>query len=91
MAGFQIRKSHSMGRERLREAARGLARELEEAHGVRAHWEGDSVRIRGSGVDGKLTLGEDDLLVSVELGLLASAFKGALQSEVQRFLDEYVT
>ena len=91
MAGFQIRKAHSMRKDALREAAQGLARELESAHGVRAHWEGDSVRIRGSGVDGKLTLGERDVLVSVELGLLASAFKGVLRDEVQRFLDEYVS
>lgn len=91
MAGFQIRKAHSMGRDELREAAQGLARELEAAHGVRAHWEGDCVRIRGAGVDGKLTLGDSDVLVSVELGLLASAFKGVLRTEVERFLDEYVS
>lgn len=91
MAGFQIRKAHSMAKEDLRAAADDLARELEAAHGVRARWEGDCVRIRGSGVDGKLTLGDEDVLVSVELGLLASPFKGALRSEVQRFLDEYVS
>ena len=91
MAGFQIRKAHNMGKDALREAAEGLARELENAHGVRAQWIGDSVRIRGSGIDGRLTLGEDDLLVSVELGLLASPFKATLRNEVQRFLDEYVS
>lgn len=90
MAGFQLRKAHSMAKSELRSAAEGLARELEDAHGVRARWEGDSVRIRGSGVDGKLTLSDSEVLVSVELGLLASAFKGVLRSEVQRFLDEYV-
>ncbi|MEE4108227.1 MAG: polyhydroxyalkanoic acid system family protein [Halieaceae bacterium] len=90
MAGFQLRKAHSMAKGDLRSAAERLARELENAHGVHARWEGDSVRIRGSGVDGKLTLGESEVLVSVELGLLASPFKGVLRSEVQRFLDEYV-
>jgi len=79
-----------MDKEELRQAAEGLARELESAHGVRARWDGDCVRIRGAGVDGKLTLSDDDVLVSVELGLMASAFKGPLRSEVQRFLDEYV-
>ena len=79
-----------MDRAELREAAEGLARQLESSHGVRARWDGDSVRIKGSGVDGKLTLGDADVLVSVELGLMASAFKNVLRSEVQRFLDEYV-
>lgn len=90
MAGFQIRKAHSMDKEELRDAAEGLAKQLEGSHGVRARWEGDSVRIKGAGVDGRLTLGDSDVLVSVELGLMASAFKGVLRSEVQRYLDEYV-
>ncbi len=91
MAGFQVRKAHTMSKDDLRDAAQGLASELEASHGVRAQWEGDSVRIRGSGIDGKLTLGEEDVLVSVELGLLASAFKGVLRNEVERFLEEYVS
>ena len=90
MSGFQIRKAHTMDKEELREAAEGLAKELESTHGVRARWEGDSVRIKGAGVDCKLTHGDDDLLVSVQLGLMAMPFKGALRSEVERFLDQYV-
>lgn len=90
MAGFQIRKAHSMSKAELRDAAQELASELEAAHGIRARWDGDCVRMRGAGVDGRLTLSDDDVLVSVELGLLASPFKNVLRSEVQRFLDEYV-
>jgi hypothetical protein len=49
------------------------------------------VSIRGAGIDGRLTLGDGELLVSVELGLLASPFKNALRTEVQRYLDEHVS
>ena len=90
MAGFQIRKAYTMSRDELRTAAEGLARELETTHGVRASWDGDHCRVRGAGVDGQLTLGEEELLASVELGLLASAFKNVLRTEVQRYLDENV-
>ncbi|MFK7828200.1 MAG: polyhydroxyalkanoic acid system family protein [Congregibacter sp.] len=91
MAGFQIRKPHSMDKTQLREAAEGLAKQLEGKHGVRASWEGDCVCIKGAGVDGRLTLGDEDVLVSVQLGLLASAFKNVLRTEVQRYLDEFVS
>ena len=47
--------------------------------------------MKGAGVDGKLTLSDHDVLVSVELGLMASPFKGVLRNEVQRFLDQYVS
>jgi putative polyhydroxyalkanoate system protein len=91
MAGFQIRRPYTMDRAALRQAAEGLARELERTHGVRARWNGDQVSIRGAGVDGRLTLAEGEVVVSVELGLLASPFKNALRSEVQRYLDEHVS
>lgn len=91
MAGFQIRKAYTMSKDEVRSAAEGLAKELESTHGVRARWEGDKVRIRGAGVDGQLTLGDEDLLVSVELGMLASPFKNVLRTEVQRYLDEHVS
>lgn len=80
-----------MPAQELREAAQGLAENLEKQHGVRSRWEGDSVRIKGAGVDGKLSFAGGKLDVSVRLGLLASAFQGVLKSEVQRYLDEHVT
>ena len=59
--------------------------------GVRARWQGDSVRIKGAGVDGEMSFHDGVVDVSVRLGLLASAFKGVLESEVRRYLDEYIT
>ncbi len=72
-----------------REAVR-LAKSLERQHGVRSRWEGDTVRIKGAGVDGRLSFHDDLVDVSVKLGLLASAFQGVLRAEVQRYLDEHV-
>lgn len=91
MAGFQVRRTHSMKKEQLRSAAEGLAQELQSSYGVQARWDGDRVSMRGAGIDGRLTLGDDELLVSVELGLLASPFKNALRGEVERYLDEYLS
>ncbi len=90
MAQFRLTKPYTMPKDELREAAEGLARSLEKQHGVRSRWEGDSVSIRGAGVDGKLSFHDGLIDVSVKLGLLASAFKGILQSEVQRYLDDHV-
>ncbi|QIB67575.1 polyhydroxyalkanoic acid synthase [Kineobactrum salinum] len=77
--------------EELREAARQLAAKLERKHGVRSSWQGDNLRIRGSGVDGELSFGDGVVDISVQLGLLASAFRKPLQAEVQRYLDEMVS
>jgi putative polyhydroxyalkanoate system protein len=91
MAGFRLSKPYTMCKEELREAAEGLARNLERDHGVRHRWDGDTVRIKGSGVDGRLSLEDGVVDVSVKLGLLASAFQGVLKKEVQRYLDEHIS
>jgi putative polyhydroxyalkanoate system protein len=90
VAGFRLTKPYTMPKEELREAADGLARQLEAQHGVRYQWQGDTVRIKGAGVEGQLSIDGGVVDVSVRLGLLASAFQGILKSEVQRYLDEHV-
>ncbi len=90
MAGFRVTKPYTMPKDEVREAAEGLAHSLERQHGVRARWEGDTVRITGAGVNGKLSFHDDLIDVSVQLGLLASAFQTVLKTEVERYLDDHV-
>ncbi len=91
MAGFRLTKAYTMSREEVREAARGLAAELEREHGVRSRWNGDTVNITGAGVNGQMSFHDGMIDVSVRLGLLASMFEPVLRSEVQRYLDTYVS
>ncbi len=92
MAGFRLQKPYSMPKDEVRVAAEGLAAELEREHGVKSRWQGDSmVKIKGAGIDGKLSFEDGTIDVSVKLGFLASAFQGILRSEVQRYLDENIS
>jgi len=91
MAGFRLTKPYTMAKDDIREAAQGLADALERDHGMRSRWEGDTVKIKGAGVDGKLSFHDGLIDVSVRLGLLASMFEGVLRSEVQRYLDEHIS
>ena len=91
MAGFRLTKPYTMSKEEVREAAEGLARELERDHGVRSRWQGDSVQIKGAGVDGQMSFHDGQIDVNVKLGLLASMFEPVLRSEVQRYLDTHVS
>ncbi len=88
---FRITKPYTMSKEEVREAAEGLASELEAQHGVRSRWEGDTVHISGAGVDGRMSFHDDLIDVSVKMGLLTSMFEPMLKQEVQRYLDKHVT
>ncbi len=91
MAGFRVTKPYTMPKEELREAAQGLAASLERQHGVRSRWEGDTVHIKGAGVDGRMSFHDGVIDVNVQLGLLTSMFEPILRQEVQRYLDHHVT
>ena len=91
MAGFRITKPYTMSEEEVREAAEGLARELEREHGVHSRWVGNTVYITGAGVDGQMCYDHGTIDVSVKLGLLASIFEGMLRNEVNRYLDDHVS
>jgi len=90
MAGFRLTKPYTMSKEDIRGAAEGLAKSLEREHGVRSRWEGDTVRIKGAGVDGKLSFHDGLIDVSVRLGMLTSMFQPVLKAEIQRYLDEHI-
>ena len=91
MASFRITKPYTMPKDEVREAAQGLAASLERQHGVRSRWEGDTVHIRGAGIDGRMSFHDDLIDVSVKLGLLTSLFEPVLREVVQRYLDQHVT
>jgi len=56
MAGFHITKPYTMPKAKLRAAAKGLAKELEQQHGVRSRWNGDTVHISGAGINGEMPI-----------------------------------
>jgi putative polyhydroxyalkanoate system protein len=91
MAGFRLTKPYTMSKEDVREAAQGLASSLQREHGVRSRWDGDTVKIKGAGVDGKLSFHDGLIDVNVRLGMLAALFQDTLKSEVQRYLDENIS
>ncbi len=91
MARFRLTKPYTMSKEEIREAAEGLAANLEQEHGVRARWEGDTVHITGAGVDGRMSFHDGLIDVSVRMSLLASMFEPVLRSEVERYLETHVS
>lgn len=51
-------------------------------------WDGDTLNFNRSGVDGKIALAAKSLHVTAKLGFLVSAFKGPIENEIRRVLDE---
>lgn len=88
MPTIDIRHDHSMPPARARKAVQEVADKLSERFGIDYKWAGDTLNFARSGVDGKIDLAPNQLRVTANLGFLMSAFKGPIESEIRRVLQE---
>ncbi len=87
MSSIDIRHDHSLTPAQARAAIDAAARKLTDRYGIASHWEGDTLRIAGSGVDGRSLLPQQ-VHVTAELGFLLSAMQPMVESEIRRLLAE---
>lgn len=88
MSSIDIRHSHSLPHAKARKAVEEVADKLAQRFGFEYEWDGDTLSFAHGGVDGKIHLAPKSLHVTAKLGFLASAFKGPIESEIRRVLDE---
>jgi putative polyhydroxyalkanoate system protein len=88
MPSIDIRHSHSLPHAQARKAVQEVADKLADRFGVACDWDGDTLKFARSGVDGKIDLAPKSLRVTANLGFLMAAFKGPIEAEIRRVLDE---
>lgn len=91
MADIDLVRPHTLGVTGARAAAESVAERLRAEFGVESVWEGDSLRVRGRGVDGRLEAGPETVRVTARLGLLARPFRRSLEREIESELDRAVS
>jgi putative polyhydroxyalkanoate system protein len=91
MSRIYIQREHELDRKTLRKRAEALAKQLKKEYGGNYSWEGDTVHYSyAGGIDARLTLQKEDILVDVKLGVLMLMVRRALEREIQRYLDEHL-
>jgi putative polyhydroxyalkanoate system protein len=92
MSRIYLQRAHELDAKTLRKRAESLARQLRGEFGGNYRWEGNTVHYNYSGgIDARLTLQEDDILVDVKLGVLMLMVKKRLEKEIQRYLEEHLS
>ena len=90
MPGFRVSRRYTKPREQVRAHAEELAQELQDRFGTTARWQGDTVTMRGHGIDGTLEIDDEAVHVNVKLGLMAGMFERPIRRAVDEYLDRYV-
>lgn len=89
MSTISIKQSHNKTLGEVRELADSLAKKLEERYQLTPNWVSDNaVELTRQGVTGLLEFDEHAVNVNIKLGLMMSALKSVISTEVERALRE---
>ena len=92
MADLHILRKHTLGFAKARKTAFDWAEQVEKELGMACTYEegksADLVRFTRSGVQGELHVTKDKFELDAKLGFLLSAFKGRIEAEVVKMLDD---
>lgn len=88
MASIDITHRHSLPPEAARRAVEEAVIKLGQKLGVDYRWEGDTLHFQRQGVDGRIAMAPGQVHVAATLGLLFSALKRTVESELLRVLRE---
>jgi putative polyhydroxyalkanoate system protein len=92
MATIEIRRSHTLSLEVLKQKVTDMSGSLDANYAVKGRWEGDEMILEGSGmsrgVKGRIKLDAASVSIEIDLPLLLRAMKGQVESSVTRKLDK---
>ena len=86
-----IQREHGLGKDEARKRVSGVADELCDKYGLKATWNGDELKIDGSGIDGRIAVAEHSVDVKVKLGFALSMMSSVIRTSIEDALDKYLT
>lgn len=89
MASIDVTRRHTLGRERAREIVERIGQDLVRRYAVQTQWQGDTLLVRRSGIEGRIEVGEDSVRMHAQLGMLVGMLKGTIEQEINQQFDQY--
>jgi putative polyhydroxyalkanoate system protein len=87
MSHINIRRAHSLDRDKLRRLAEEMAVHLDNKFGLKYHWKEDTLYFERSGVSGHIQVEPSALQIQARLGFLLSPFKSRFEREIHDYMD----
>ncbi|HAI59865.1 MAG TPA: polyhydroxyalkanoic acid synthase [Xanthomonadaceae bacterium] len=88
MTDIDIRRAHVLPLKDAKARVETIAERIAERFDVDYGWRGNVLRFTRSGVNGEIAVSAHDLRVSVRLGFLLFALKGAIEREIHQTIEQ---
>ena len=87
---MKIRREHSLGADEVRRRVDEIAADIGGSLNLRSEWQGDNLKVSGSGVVGQIAVSEDAVEVEVTLGFALKLMEGPIRSAVESAMDKHL-
>lgn len=87
---LKIVRQHALGIEEARRRVDQLADELAAKLRLTHRWEGDHLRVSGTGVTGRIIVEESLVEVHVKMGLGMMVFRESVRNAIEDSIDDYI-
>lgn len=89
MSHIDMCASHHMTREDAQTAADKLAGDLAQKFDINYGWTGDHIHFERTGVNGTITVREEEIRITARLGLMLIFLKPRIEEEITSYLAEH--
>ena len=90
MSVIRMTREHQLPLSDAKQSAEAIVVNLAEEFGVKYHWEDDTVKFKGAGAKGYLTVMSEKVDMKMELGFLLMPFRARIEKEMIKYLDDFV-
>lgn len=91
MSDIEFNKQFTMPRETLNGELEQLVSDLGQRLQLNCEWlSDDCLDFRRSGVEGRVEIADEELTLTIKLGMLMGAFKGTIEAEIQDFMEQHI-
>jgi putative polyhydroxyalkanoate system protein len=83
MSDIALVKTHSLPIAKAKALAQRAADRLAAEYGLSSEWHGDMLRLRRSGIDGRIFVTDSEIRLDVTLSFLLRPFKGKFVADIE--------
>ncbi len=88
MAGIRIHREHEAGTKEAKRKVKRIAKGIADRFEVSTEWDGDVLFFKRTGVNGRIVVDPDQILVEADISFLLLPIRGAIESEIRRYMEE---
>jgi putative polyhydroxyalkanoate system protein len=88
MSKIHLRREHDLTPKAARKKVERVAEVLAKKFDAECAWKGDILSVKHPSVDGKVTVGKNEVVVEAKLGFLVAMFRDRIDEELVRILDK---